>query len=112
MNIGHAILEIRKEKGLKQEAIALDAGTNTGHLSRIEQGIRQPSLRMLERLALALGVTLTELVSRAEGLPLALESVSPDDSPGLQPLAKKLTPANRRLAVELIRTLLRVQGME
>jgi transcriptional regulator with XRE-family HTH domain len=112
MNIGRAILEVRKEKGLKQETIALDAGTNTGHLSRIEQGSRQPSLHMLERLAMALGVSITELVSRAEGFPLTKESVPLDEPLGLERLVQKLTSENRRLAVELIRALLRVQGNE
>ena len=53
MDIGRAILEIRKEKELKQEAVALAADTDTGYLSRIEQGRRMPSLAMLERFAAA-----------------------------------------------------------
>ena len=57
IKIRRAILEIRKEKGLKA------AETSTGYLSQIEQGVRYPSLDMLERLAMALGVSVTDLVS-------------------------------------------------
>lgn len=68
MNIGRAILEIRKEKGLKQESVALEAGTDTGYLSRIEQGARKPSIAMLERFAQALGTSVSCIALRAEGL--------------------------------------------
>lgn len=61
---------------------------------------------------MALGVSITELVSRAEGLPLTMESVPSDEPLGLERLVQKLTSENRRLAVELIRALLRVQGNE
>jgi transcriptional regulator with XRE-family HTH domain len=110
MNIGHAIHEIRKEKGLKQETVALGAGTNTGHLSRIEQGARQPSLQMLERLAIALGVTTTELISRAEGGSEPVESPESEEFLNqCQILQRRLSPQNKKLAIELLRTIQRFQ---
>lgn len=103
MDIGRAILEIRKERNLKQEGVALEAGTNTGHLSRIEQGVRYPSLAMLERLALALGVSVTEVVSRAEGI-----SARTDETIYVEEVSRLVAGLDRerqRLAVDLVKAL-------
>jgi transcriptional regulator with XRE-family HTH domain len=103
MEIGRAILEIRKERGLKQEGVALEAGTNTGHLSRIEQGVRQPSLDMLERLAMALGVSVTEVVSRAEGISARTEETFYVDE--VSRLVAGLESDKQELAVDLVKAL-------
>jgi transcriptional regulator with XRE-family HTH domain len=103
MEIGRAILEIRKERGLKQEGVALEAGTNTGHLSRIEQGVRQPSLDMLERLALALGVSITDVVSRAEGISARTNETLYVDE--VSRLMAGLDKDRQKLAVDLVRAL-------
>lgn len=103
MEIGRAILEIRKERGLKQEGVALEAGTNTGHLSRIEQGVRRPSLEMLEKIALAMGVSVTDVVSRAEGI-----SARTDETVYLDEVSRLMTGLaadKQKLAVDLVKAL-------
>ena len=50
MDIGQAINAIRKRKHLKLDAVAYDAGTDTGYLSRIENDGRKPSMKMLEQI--------------------------------------------------------------
>ena len=47
MDIGQAINAIRKRRRLKLDAVAYVAGTNTGHLSKIENDNGKPSLAML-----------------------------------------------------------------
>lgn len=42
MNIGRAILEVRKEKGLKQETIALDAGTTLAIYRALSKAVDSP----------------------------------------------------------------------
>jgi transcriptional regulator with XRE-family HTH domain len=66
MDIGRAIYALRKEKGLKLEDVALDAGTDSGHLSRIETGNRNPSLFMLEKIAAAMNVKVSLIMAMAE----------------------------------------------
>ena len=104
---------------MKQESLALDAGTDSGYLSRIENGERQPSLEMLERIALALNTTIAALFARAEGLgaavprpDLAEPTLGPDTSRQCLHYFRSLTPANQRLAVELMKTLHRLQAQE
>lgn len=117
MEIGRAILEIRKEKELKQEVVALEAGTDTGYLSRIEQGARVPSLAMLDRLALALGTTVSALMLRAEGVDdflqtstLTLDQASYNNiAHQLRCQFIELSPENKQVAVELLKALNRTQ---
>ena len=49
-----------------QDEVAHDAGIHTTYLSGIENGKRNISLRVLERLAAALGVTEVDLVRRKD----------------------------------------------
>jgi len=58
--------ELRKEKGFSQEGLAEEAGLHRTYISQIERGIKSPTLRSLEQLAGALGVSMTEVVRRLE----------------------------------------------
>ncbi len=66
MQIGQVIREIREAHEATLEDIALAADTNASNLSRIERGKQGFSSEMLERIASALGVTVSELHLRAE----------------------------------------------
>ncbi|WP_235662052.1 helix-turn-helix domain-containing protein [Pseudomonas savastanoi] len=61
MNIGAAIRKVRLEKGLTLEAVALDAGTYAGNLSKVERAQQLPSLDLLHKLSEALGTKTSEL---------------------------------------------------
>ena len=54
--------DVRVEAGLSQAALAEIAGTTQSYVSRIESGVRVPSLDVLADLARALGCTLDSLV--------------------------------------------------
>lgn len=60
--IGKRIQYLRKQKGISQLDLALDAGVNRNYLSDLERGERNPSLKVLVRIAEALGVDLSTLV--------------------------------------------------
>ena len=63
---GRVLRERRLEAGLSQEKLALDAGVDRTFVSLLERGGRQPTLATLWRLAGALGVAPSELVSGVE----------------------------------------------
>jgi transcriptional regulator with XRE-family HTH domain len=52
---------LRTKRGWSQERLAEEAGIHRVYLAGIELGQRNPSLRNLENLARALGVTLPDL---------------------------------------------------
>ena len=71
MNYGRAIKIARTAYGLTQSALAKRLSIGTSQLSLIEAGKRQPSVRVLHEIALALDVPmhlLTLLASRPEDL--------------------------------------------
>ena len=65
---GQALREIRKEKGISQEALGLESGFDRTYVSLIERGLRSPTVRVVVRLAEVLGVKASEIVRRMEEL--------------------------------------------
>lgn len=114
MDIGRAIYALRKEKGLKLEEVALDAGTDAGYLSRIETGSRLPSLTMLEKIAAAIGVRTSLIVAMAEGegipnaagqMPNLGESNLSEESIQLRQHFRILSPVNQSALLEIAKVL-------
>ena len=56
--VGPAFRQLREQFGLSQEALALNAGVDRTYVSGIERGVRNPSLKSMQRLAAELGITL------------------------------------------------------
>lgn len=65
-NLGRAIQSLRKEQGVSQEQLALKAEIDRRYMSDIENGKRNLSLDILERLAAALCFPVSELIKKAE----------------------------------------------
>lgn len=65
---GRAIRELRGERGLSQERLALEAGLDRTYVSGIERGERNPSLGNLLKLADVLGVHVADVAVRARQL--------------------------------------------
>jgi len=63
--IGETIRELRRRRGMTQQALAAAAGVSQGQLSRLENGETiNPSQQTLLGIAEALHVTLTDLIGR------------------------------------------------
>lgn len=62
--VGRNVRRLRVAAGITQEALAVDARLETTHVSRIERGLGNPTLDVLERLAGALSVEIETLVAR------------------------------------------------
>jgi transcriptional regulator with XRE-family HTH domain len=60
--IGRRTRQIRIEKGLTQEKLALDAGLNRAYIGYIERGERNPSTETLAKIAKVLKVPLKDLL--------------------------------------------------
>lgn len=56
--VGPAFRQMREQLGLSQEALALSAGVDRTYVSGIERGVRNPSLKSMQRLAAELDITL------------------------------------------------------
>jgi transcriptional regulator with XRE-family HTH domain len=118
MHIGQVIREIREAHKATLEEVAFAADTNASNLSRIERGAQGYSPETLERIASALGVTVSELHLRTE----AVANVAGQANAGAGGRKRKLpsatlaankysalTPENRELVDEFMALLLRRQ---
>jgi DNA-binding XRE family transcriptional regulator len=59
--LGSRIRQLRKQQHLSQEDLATKAKLDLTSISEIESGLRNPSLKTLNKIALALRVPLAEL---------------------------------------------------
>jgi len=66
--LGAAVRAVREDKGISQVQLAAATGLVQSWISETERGRRNPSWSNVVRLARGLGVTVGELVTRAEAL--------------------------------------------
>ena len=64
--IGNRLALLRKRRGLSQEELAERAHLDRSYVSRIERGLANPSMSVLERICVALDITLQELFCATE----------------------------------------------
>lgn len=62
MTVGERIALHRERAGMTQEELASGIHMSQSHLSCIETGRRRPSVRVLEAISIALGVTPNDLL--------------------------------------------------
>lgn len=127
MKIGLVIKALRSERGLSQEALALEVDTATSNLSRIEMGSRTPSLDLLYRLAGTLRVPVSDIFRAAESGEMPLAKVGKkaiaeiarstdvlpdyaDDAVQIRNLFRELTSPNRTIAVEILKAIKTAQA--
>ncbi|MBI4716829.1 MAG: helix-turn-helix transcriptional regulator [Planctomycetes bacterium] len=89
LDIGRAIRIVRQAKRLKANDLARKADVSVAFLSLVEGGDRQPSLTVLRRIALALGVPPEVLILLSQPTNGTLRNSSPN--------GHKLTQAIRKL---------------
>jgi transcriptional regulator with XRE-family HTH domain len=63
---GIVLRELRKQRNLSQEALAHDADVERNYISLLELGRNSASIKMIFKLAPALGITVSELMTMVE----------------------------------------------
>lgn len=118
MQIGKVIRALRNEHGLSLESLAFDAGTDASNLSRVERGHQQLSEDGLQAVAKALGTSVAAMYALAEGKrlvgdkdgPLVLAEDLGREATQMRKYFRSLSPEYQRIALELVKTLVKVQG--
>ena len=59
--LGMRIRYLREQKKMTLEDLSFEANVNKNYLSDLERGNRNPTVKILEKIAVALGITLEEL---------------------------------------------------
>jgi transcriptional regulator with XRE-family HTH domain len=65
-SLGEEVRERRKQRSLSQEALALQAGVHPNVVGRIERGIYNPSVLILDAIAAKLNTSVLELFAGAD----------------------------------------------
>jgi transcriptional regulator with XRE-family HTH domain len=64
VNLGQKIRAIREKKGLSQEAAALASGLDRSYYGGVERGEHNVALINIEKISIALGVSLKDLFNK------------------------------------------------
>lgn len=67
--LGKRIEHLRKKKGWSQLELSLESGVNKNYICDLENGRRNPSLEILEKISIALNITLEELFKGVQSIP-------------------------------------------
>ncbi len=96
MAFSEHLVEIRKQRGMTQQALADDAGVHVTQLRRYEAGTAQPTADVLRRLAIALRTS-------ADALLFDEDERGPDDDLRLQfEAASRLDQAGKEIVKEVV----------
>ncbi len=88
--LGEAVRELRRRRGLRQKAVAFDAGVGDQYVSQLERGEINPSFGAVLAIVRTMGFTLGELVELYER---RLAEIDPDAGSGV-----RLCPSTEALA--------------
>jgi transcriptional regulator with XRE-family HTH domain len=58
--VARNLRRLRVRRGLSQEKLAVDAGIDRTYVSRLERGLENPTVAVLDRLAIALNARIAE----------------------------------------------------
>ena len=64
--LGMRIRYLRNKKKMSQEELSFTSGVNRNYLSDLERGTRNPTLKVLEKIAKALDIDLSTLLKGIE----------------------------------------------
>lgn len=63
--VARNLRRLRVRKGLSQEVLAVDAGIDRTYVSRLERGLENPTIGVLDRLAAALDAEIVDFFDAA-----------------------------------------------
>lgn len=97
MTLRELITQYRSEHGLSQRQFATQCSLSNGYISMLERGLNPktqlpltPTLPALKKLATGMGISLSELISVADDMPVSLVSDEPEN--GSNPIPSNIQP--------------------
>ncbi len=69
VKVAHNIKKLREDKGLLQKQVAAEIGLKPAHYNKIEKGIVEPSVEILDKLAKFFGIKIDQIVHLDEDTP-------------------------------------------
>ena len=79
--VARNVRRLRVEAGLSQEALAVDAEIDRTYVSRVERGLENPTIAVLERIARAVGADVVEMIVVPPSSRVRLPTLKPGRKP-------------------------------
>lgn len=98
---GKRLKELRTQRGISQEDLALSAEITTSYLGMIERGEKNPTVKVIEKLCVALGISLGVFFAEKTAQSAACEI--DDASAFIAWELQRKTPAQRAAMAEIVR---------
>lgn len=64
--LGNNVRRVRESKGWSQDKLSEESGLHRTYISGIERGVRNPTIEIVQEIALALGVSPSQLLKNGE----------------------------------------------
>ena len=111
MDLAKNIKKLREEKGLLQKQVAAEIELGVSHYNKIENGQREASVKILDRLAKLYSITIDQIVNLEEDIPTV---VSVEDKTAIEQmqLIQKLNDKDRSTVFSIIETMLTKQKFQ
>ena len=105
MSLSNNIKRLREEKGLLQKQIASEMGLGISHYSKIENGQREASVELLDKLARFYGITIDQIVRMETDVP---KEISVEDKTASEQvrLIAELDEKDKSVIFSMIETML------
>lgn len=95
---GRVLRELRLQRGISQEALALDAGVQRNYVSLLERGHNAASVKIIFKLAPVLKISVAEWMANVESLIKAPTRLNSNSNRRRARLAKAATGSRSRPA--------------
>lgn len=69
LSLANNIKRLREEKGILQKEVATEVGLGISHYSKIENGQREASVELLDKLAKFYGISIDQIVHMGKSVP-------------------------------------------
>lgn len=88
MALADKIKKIREDKGLMQKGVAAEIGLKPAHYNKIEKGMVEPSVEVLDKLAAFYGISIDDIVHFSKTTPKAVTMEDKSSAEQLRLLAQ------------------------
>jgi transcriptional regulator with XRE-family HTH domain len=105
MSLANNIKRLREEKGILQKEIANEVGLGISHYSKIENGQREASVDLLDKLGKFYGISIDQIVHMGNDIP---KEITLDDKTATEQarLISELDEKDKNIVFGMIETML------
>lgn len=112
MEVGEKVKQILKDKGLQQKAVAFEVGLDQSNYNEVENGRREPSLEVLHKLSIILGVSIDELLNLEENKQPSIVTVEDKTISDKIRLMEQLEEEDKNVLYRMLDTILTKQKFQ